>query len=96
MPPAHRRFAAAPAELEAVEGHVIRLYAAIVMLLMVLGGLVWGTVAAVQIAPRSLSDTAFALLALGGMALSATVLILLAQLAQWARRRRERWQQPVR
>jgi polyferredoxin len=90
MPPAHRRFAAAPAELEAVEGHVIRLYAAIVMLLMVLGGLVWGTVAAVQIAPRSLSDTVFALLALGGMALSATVLLLLAQLAQWTRRRRQR------
>jgi hypothetical protein len=70
-----------------VEGHIVRLYASIVLLLLILGGLVWGTVTAVQAAPRALSDALYVLLALGGMALAGAVLVLLALLAQWVGRR---------
>ena len=77
----------APENLEYIEGQVVRLYATIVLLLLVLGGLVWGTVTAIRIAPRALDDSVFVLLALGGMALAAIVLVLLPQLAQWAKRR---------
>jgi hypothetical protein len=73
--------------LQYVENQVVRIYAAIVILLLLLGGLVWGTVSAVQAAPRALDDSGFLLLALGGLGLAITVLILLAQLSQWARRR---------
>jgi hypothetical protein len=72
---------------EHVESHIVRLYASIVLLLMVLGGLVWGTVTAVQRGPQPMEDGLSALLAMGGMVLAAVVLVLLAQLARWARRR---------
>ncbi len=72
--------------LQYVEDQVVRLYATIVILLL-LGGLVWGTVTAVQAAPRALDDSVFLLLALGGLGLAVTVLILLAQVRLWARRR---------
>ncbi len=73
--------------LQYVEDQVVRLYATIVILLLLLGGLVWGTVTAVQAAPRALDDSVFLLLALGGLGLAVTVLILLAQVRLWARRR---------
>jgi hypothetical protein len=75
------------ADRDEVERRVLRLYATIVLLLFVLSGLLWGTVTAVQIAPRALDNSVFVALALGGMALSGVVLYLLAQLAQWAGRR---------
>jgi hypothetical protein len=75
---------------EHVERRVLRLYAAIVLLLWVLGGLVWGTVTAIRIAPRPLDESVFVLLAAGGLALALLVLVLLAQLAQWAQRRVKR------
>ena len=72
---------------EEVERRILRLYATIVLLLFVLGGLLWGTITAVQIAPRALDDSVYVALALGGMALASVVLYLLAQLAHWAGRR---------
>jgi hypothetical protein len=76
-----------PAAGDEVERRILRLYASIVLLLFVLGGLLWGTITAVQIAPRALDDSVFVALALGGMALAGVVLYLLAQMAQWAGRR---------
>lgn len=78
-----------PAAAELIEHRITRLYAAIVLLLLVLGVLVWGTVTAVQAAPRPVEDGVFVLLALGGMALAGLVVYLLAQLAHWARRRQD-------
>jgi hypothetical protein len=85
--PSKQHYLEAPEYREYVEGHVVRLYASIVLLLLVLGGLVWGTVSATQFAQRSVADSVLVLLALGGMALAGTVVLLLAQLAQWVRRR---------
>jgi hypothetical protein len=70
-----------------VETHILRMYATIVVLLLVLGGLLWGTVTAVQLAPQPVDDRGLVLLALGGLALAGTVVVLLTQLAYWARRR---------
>jgi uncharacterized membrane protein len=72
---------------EHIEDNIVRLFGSIVVLLLILGGLVWGTVATVQKAPQPVSDLLFVFLALGGMALAGAVLVLLAQLARWVRRR---------
>ena len=77
----------APEYREQVEDHILRLYAAIVTVLMVLGGLLWGTVTAVQMAPQPLDDRGLVLLALGGMTLAVMVMVLLTQMAHWAKRR---------
>jgi hypothetical protein len=76
-----------PGYAEHVESHIVRLYASIVLILLALGGLVWGMVTAVQRAPQGIDDGLFALLALGGITLAGAVLVLLAHLAQWAKRR---------
>jgi hypothetical protein len=78
---------AAPDPGDHVEANILRMYAAIVVLLLVLGGLLWGTVTAVQMAPQPMDDRGFVLLALGGLALAGTVVVLLTQLAYWASRR---------